>query len=350
MPDPEQHMDVRDTETVPEATLRNLTQRIFESAGCDPETAQLTTDMLIEAELRGHSTHGMLRVPAMVQRIESGRIDPGAQPKVVTEREATALVDAQRALGAVGVTYGAKLAVQKAKHAGSCTVGVINADHIGLAGYYAEQIARAGCVGILCGVTMPLVHPLGGLDRLLGTNPLAIAVPTGGDNPILLDFATSAIAMGTVLEAQITGDPIPEGGGIGPHGQPTTNADEIRQGALSPFGGHKGYGLCLMIGLIAGPMLGAKVGKPLGEAVRTGYYDKGELIIAIDPEAFGGPAIFRAAVDAHIAELRDVTPIPGALPVRVPGERSFAERKRRLRDGIPVDPQVWSELVLLAGP
>ena len=121
---------------------------------------------------------------------------------------------------------------------------------------------------------MPLVHPLGGLERLLGTNPLAIAVSTNQEDPILLDFATSAIAMGTVLEAQITGDPVPEGGGIGADGQPTTDADEIRQGALSPFGGHKGYGLCLMIVLIAGPMLGAKVGKPLGEAVRTGYYER----------------------------------------------------------------------------
>lgn len=342
-------MDETNSRTVPESTLRHLTERIFEIAGCDPETARLTADVLIEAELRGHSTHGMLRVPTMVQRIESRRIDPNAQPEVVIERDATALVDAQRALGAVGVLYGAKLSVKKAKRAGSCSVGVINADHIGLAGYYAEQIARAGCVGILCGVTMPLVHPLGGLERLLGTNPMAIAVPTTQDDPILLDFATSAIAMGTVLEAQITGDRIPEGGAIGADGRPTTDANAVRQGALSPFGGHKGYGLCLMIGLIAGPMLGAKVGKPLGQAVGAGFYDKGELIIAIDPAAFGDPTIFRTAVAAHIAELRETTPIPGASPVRAPGERSFQERQRRLRDGIPVDPQVWSELLALAG-
>ena len=342
-------MDKTNLETVPEATLRQVTGHIFEAAGCDPETARLTTDMLIEAELRGHSTHGMLRVPTMVQRIESQRIDPRAKPEVVLERAATALVDAQRALGPVGVTYGANLAVEKAKRSGSCTVGVVNADHIGLAGYYADQIARAGCVGILCGVTMPLVHPLGGLDRILGTNPMAIAVPTNGADPILLDFATSAIAMGTVLEAQITGDPIPEGGAIGPDGRPTTDANAVRQGALSPFGGHKGYGLCLMIGLMAGPLLGAKVGQPLGEAVRAGYYDKGELIIAIDPEAFGDPAIFRTAVESHVAELRGTTPIAASAPVRVPGERSFAERQRRLQDGIPVDSQVWSQLVALAG-
>lgn len=342
-------MEVKKEQRVPETTLRKMTVRIFESAGCEREAARLTTDMLIEAELRGHSTHGMLRVPTMIQRIHSGRIDPKARPKVLREREATALVDAGRALGAVGVTFGAELALQKARRAGSCTVGVVNADHIGLAGYYAEQIARAGCVGILCGVTMPLVHPLGGLERLLGTNPMAIAVPTNRDDPILLDFATSAIAMGSVLEAQITGEPLPAGGAIGPDGQPTTDANHAREGALSPFGGHKGYGLCLVIGLIAGPMLGAKVGKALGEAVRTGHYDKGELIIAMDPEAFGDPAAFRNAVDAHIAELREVTPIPGSAPVRLPGERSFGERQRRLREGIPVDPRVWRQLLALAG-
>jgi len=239
--------------------------------------------------------------------------------------------------------------VLKARSAGSSTVGVVNADHIGLAGYYAERMARSGCVGILCGVTMPLVHPLGGLERLLGTNPLAVAIPGGDGTPILLDFATSAIAMGTVLEAQMTGDAIPEGSGIGPDGQPTTNADDVRRGALSPFGGHKGYGLCLMIGLLAGPLLGAKVGKTLGEAVSAGYYDKGELIIAIDPESFGDVKAFHAAVAAHIAELRAVTPIPGSPPVRIPGERSFVERQRRLREGISLDSKVWQQLQRLAG-
>lgn len=336
------------SETVSVDTLRRLTEGIFASAGCDAAAARLTADMLIEAELRGHASHGMLRVPTMVQRIQGGRIDPAARPLVITEREATALVDARRALGPVGVTFGAELAVRKAKTTGSCTVGVVNADHIGLAGYYAERIAREGCVGLLCGVTMPLVHPPGGMERLLGTNPLAIAVPTAGENPVLLDFATSAIAMGTVLEAQITGDPIPEGAAIDPDGRPTTNADEVRRGALSPFGGHKGYGLCLIIGLLAGPLLGAKVGGSLGEAVRAGTYAKGELIIAIDPAAFGDPAAFHKAVEAHLAELRSVTPIPGAPPVRIAGERGFAERSERLQRGVAIDRKLWQQLERLA--
>lgn len=335
-------------ETVSVDTLRQLAEGIFVAAGCEFDAAQLTVDMLIEAELRGHGSHGMLRVPTMIQRIRDGRIDPRARPLAVKERQATALVDARQALGAVGVTFGAELALRKARSVGSATVGVVNADHIGLAGYYAERIAREGCVGILCGVTMPLVHPLGSLERILGTNPLAIGLPTSGQDPILLDFATSAIAMGTVLEAQITGDSIPEGTAIGADGQATTDPNEVRRGALSPFGGHKGFGLCLMIGLLAGPLLGAKVGKPLGAAVSAGQYAKGELIIAIDPESFGDTEAFYATVAAHVAELRAATPVPGSPPVRIPGERSFAERRERLRNGIALDTKVWQQLQLLA--
>ena len=127
----------------------------------------------------------------------------------------SALVEGDRAMGPVGATYGASLAARKAEKAGSCTVGVVNSDHICMTGYYAERIARAGCVGIVTGVTQPLVHPFGGVERLMGTNPFSIAVPRSGDEPVLLDFATSAIPYGMILKASVTGEPIPEGRGSG---------------------------------------------------------------------------------------------------------------------------------------
>ncbi|MEK6711323.1 MAG: Ldh family oxidoreductase, partial [Nitrospinota bacterium] len=150
----------------PEA-LGGLMARLFAAAGCSGEDAATAADVLLEAELRGYATHGLIRLPAMIQRIRSGMVDPRARPRVAQEREASALVDAGRALGPVGALFGARLAARKARRAGSCAVGVVNCDHICMAGYYAEEIARAGCVGVIAGVTQPLVHPLGGAERLL---------------------------------------------------------------------------------------------------------------------------------------------------------------------------------------
>ena len=331
----------------PEA-LRDLAERLLAAAGCGPEAAMAAADVLLEADLRGYGTHGLIRLPTMIRRIQSGMINPRARPRVVEERDASALVDADRALGPVGVIFGASLAARKAERAGCCAVGVVNCDHICMAGYYAERIARAGCVGLVAGVTQPLVHALGGAERLLGTNPLAIALPGEDGKPLLLDFATSEVAFGAVLQAKARGEALPPGVAVGPDGAPTTDPVQAAAGALAPFGGHRGYGLCLFLGLLAGPLLGAKVGKPLGQAVREGHYDKGELVIAIDPAAFGDPADFRRAAAAHLAEVKASRRAAGAPAIRVPGERSLAERERRLREGVPIEEAVWSEVASLS--
>ncbi|MCX5819704.1 MAG: Ldh family oxidoreductase [Deltaproteobacteria bacterium] len=333
----------------PAPVLRQLMEQLLSAAGCGVEAACVTADVLLEADLRGYPTHGLLRLPTMIQRLQTGMINPAAQPRIVTERAGSALVDADRSLGPVGALFGARLAAWKAKNAGTAAVGVVNGDHICMAGYYVEQIARAGCVGMITSVTQPLVHPLGGTERLLGTNPLAIAIPINGQDPLLLDFATSAIAYGSVLTAKARGDRLPSGVALGPDGNPTTDPGQAAQGALSPFAGHKGFGLCLFLGVLAGPMLGAKVGKPLGQAVREGHYDKGDLFVALDPSAFADPELFTEAVEAHLAEVKSCRKAPGVTEVRLPGERARAEKVRRLRAGVPIEAEVWREVVGIAG-
>ena len=329
--------------------LRQLMEQLLAAAGCGAKAACVTADVLLEADLRGYATHGLLRLPTMIQRLQTGMINHAAQPRIVTERAGSALVDADRSLGPVGALFGARLAARKAKSAGTAAVGVVNGDHICMAGYYVEQIARAGCVGIITSVTQPLVHPLGGTERLLGTNPLAIAIPINGQDPLLLDFATSAIAYGSVLTAKARGDRLPSGVALGPDGNPTTDPGQAAQGALSPFAGHKGFGLCLFLGILAGPMLGAKVGKPLGQAVRDGHYDKGDLFVALDPSAFTDPELFTEAVEAHLAEVKSCRKAPGVTEVRLPGERARAEKVHRLRAGVPIEAEVWREVVGIAG-
>jgi L-2-hydroxycarboxylate dehydrogenase (NAD+) len=329
--------------------LRTWMEQLFVAVGCAAKAARETADVLLEADLRGYGTHGLLRLPTMIRRLQSGMINAAAQPRVVMERVGSALVDADRALGPVGALFGARLAVGKAKHAGTAAVGVVNGDHICMAGYYVEQIARAGCVGLITTVTQPLVHPLGGSERLLGTNPLAIALPIAGEEPLLLDFATSEIAYGSVLTAKARGEALPAGVALGPDGSPTTDPGLAAQGALAPFAGHKGFGLCLFLGLLAGPMLGAKVGKPLGRAVREGHYDKGDLLVALDPAAFTDPQAFREAGQAHLDEVKSSRKAPGVSEIRLPGERARAERTRRLRDGVRIEGEIWQEVVGIAG-
>ena len=328
--------------------LRTLMEQLLDAAGCDTDSSRITADVLLEADLRGYGTHGLLRLPTMIHRMQSGMINPAARPRVVAERAGSALVDADRALGPVGALFGARLAARKAKNAGTAAVGIVNGDHICMAGYYVEQIALMGYVGLITSVTQPLVHPLGGCERLLGTNPLAIAIPIAG-NPLVLDFATSEIAYGSVLTARARGERLPPGVALGPDGTPTTDPGLAAQGALAPFAGHKGFGLCLFLGLLAGPLLGAKVGKPLGQAVKEGHYDKGDLIVAFDPAAFTDPTDFRDAAQAHLDEVKSSRKAGSVTEIRIPGERSRLERARRLREGVPIEEEVWQEVVGIAG-
>lgn len=337
------------THTVEAPALRELMVNLFRAVKVSEESAQTAAEVLYEAELRGYGSHGLIRLPTMVRRVQTGMIKPKGKPKIVQERDGTALVDAGLTLGPVGALYGAEVAARKAKHAGCCAVGVVNGNHICLAGYYPEQIARQGLIGILMTVTMPLSHVWGGWERLLGTNPLAIAIPTGKGYPVLVDFATTEIAFGKVLKARARGETIPERTAMGPDGKPTTDSKMAAQGALTPLGGHKGFGLSLAIGLLAGPLVGARVGKALGKAVaQENHYDKGDLIIAIDPSSFGDPEAFLEAVAVHLQEVKSSPLAPGFSGIRIPGERSFEERKRHLVEGISIEREVWDEATALA--
>ncbi len=329
---------------VSEKRLRRLIEEILLAVGCDKSSTTTTADVLIEADLRGYSTHGLMRLPAIVSRIQSGMINPKAKPYISKENGSCSLVEGNRSIGAVGAKYGATLAAKMALDNGCSTVGVVNSDHICLTGYYAELIAKMGCVGIVLGITTPLVHPVGGIERLLGTNPLAIAIPSTTQDPYLLDFATSSISNGMVMKAAVEGGAIPEGTALGPDGVPTTDPHQASQGALTPFGGHKGYGLCLTIGLLAGPLLGAKVGTPLAQSVAEGHYDKGDLFIAIDPSSFGDSDVFRNSVFEHLFEVKSIAKSEGTNEIRIPGERAYRERKKRLRDGIVIDKAIWSKI------
>jgi LDH2 family malate/lactate/ureidoglycolate dehydrogenase len=336
--------------------LRALMEQLLLTAGLSRDSAAVCAEVFLEADLRGYPTQGIHQIRPMLLAMRHERAKPAAVPRVVAEREASALVDGGAGPGQVALRHATDVAIRKARKAGSCSVGVTNAYDVFMLGYYAERVARAGLVGIAMTAGSPLVHPFGGVDRVLGTNPLAIAVPTDGSDPIIVDLATSALSSGRVLEAYMHGETLPEGAAVGADGLPTREPAAAMSGANAPLGGHKGYGLGLCVALLAGPLVRARVGRAAIDAEAGGPRGKrghvltrrGSLVIAIDPAAFGEPREFCREVGAYVREIKSSRKAPGVEGIRVPGERAAKEKARRLRDGVPVYETVWAEVERLA--
>ena len=338
-------MAERPTHTVEIDALRDLMERLFRAVGMEPDISATVTDVFVEAELRGVGIQGLHYTHALVRNLETGRINPNGRPTVVAEGAATALVDGDAGPGAVASVFAADLCAGKARETGCATVGVTNTSDIFMLAYYVERIARAGLAGLLFMNSPPTLHPTGGVERVIGTNPFAIAVPTAGPHPLVLDIAAGATLLSIIRLASRHGESIPLGWALDRDGRPTTDANEAKLGAVSPVAGHKGYGLGFWVALLSGCLVGADVGK-----VQARWHtdepgrapSRGHLYIAIDPAAFGGMDVFRAAVGAYIDEIKASRTLPGAT-IRFPGERSFAERERSLARGtVDIDGWVWN--------
>ena len=325
--------------------IRALLQRLDVSE----EEASATAEVLAEGDLRGFASHGLLRLPYILRALKRGTIITKAKVRVIHETPATALIDGGHGLGHHIAMHAMRLAIEKAKKQGIGAVGIHNSNHFGIAGYYAEMAVREGLIGIVTTTTDALVHPWGGVEPLLGTNALAIGIPSK-PQPILLDMAMSVAARGKLVEAMKEGKPIPEGWAIGPDGLPTTDPKKGLAGALSPFGGVKGYGLALALEVLAGPLVGAAAGKEVVGTLEPveGYCTKGDFMIAIDPAAFGSVEEFKTRVQKFVAQLKNSRKAPGVEEILVPGEPEFRTREKRLRKGIPIADEVWAELEQLA--
>ena len=339
-------MATRALRTVEIDVLRDVMERLLVAVGCKPDVAAPIADIFLEADLRGVSTQGLHHlVHIMIETFRAGKIAADAKPRIVKQGPAFALIDAARGPGQLGGLLAANVAAGKAKQAGSAAVGIVNSNDFFMAGYYGERIARAGCIGLVFSDSPPLVHPFGGSDRVLGTNPFVIAVPTAEDHPMVLDFATSARSRSVVRQAAEHGERIPEGVAVGSDGLPTTDSAEAMAGALSPLAGHKGYGLGLCVALLAGPTVGAAAGKVLAGWLPRDpgpLGNKGHLLIAIDPGAFGNPGAFRRSASAYLAAIKASKPAPGA-EIRIPGERLFRMRERNVRAGtVTVFETTWA--------
>lgn len=351
----------------PAGPLREFMQQVALAVGADEAAASEVAHHLVRANLSGHDSHGVLRMPWYNQQVKAGQLKPGVQPRIIRERGATALIDAGQSFGQYSTIFGLHWAIKAAREYGTATVALRHSTHIGRLGEYAERATAEGMIGIATyGVAGPgsgIVVPFGGRERFLGTNPWAFGVPTTEENPMLYDAATSTIAEGKIRVARAKGAQLPPGCIIDESGQPSTTPDDFYAGgALLPLGGatggHKGYGLAMSAALIGGLAMidddiegswdvGARHGRSDEVAAGPSGHITGVVLIAIDPSFFGATEQYRALTGATVAAVRDVQPTEGTERVLSPGEPESQTRARRERDGIPLAESTWAELAEL---
>ena len=313
--------------------LRTLCQDILTDHDLDETDAHIVTDILIEAELRGRPTHGVIRLPGIVGRVAEG----GRKPMLLAkDGPAYALVDGQENLGYLVAHRCARTAIGKADRTGVGVVGGFNTSHSGMMGYYASMIADAGLVGLVMCDTSPRIVPWGGKEPVLGTNPIAAGFPAP-NGQVLVDLSPASITNGEILLAMKDGKDIPEGMALGPDGKLTTDPELARKGGVLPFGGHKGYALSVMIQLFSGPLLHAA---PVPEPGKN----YGIFMMAIAPSNFLLDDDFLDGVGEMIRRIKSSAPADGTSEILVPGERAFREREMRLQSGVDVDDDVMNAL------
>lgn len=340
----------RPTRKVDPAALRALMVRLLRAAGCPEDLAEIAAEVHWEADLRGHHIQGLDHMGELVGNIRAGRIDPEGRPEVVREGPAWTQISGNFGLGHPAGRLAAALAAEKAKVSGLALIGVKDSADIFLVGYYAETIARAGFAAMITTNVPPHVHPFGGAEAVLGTNPVAFAFPGTAPDPIVFDMATSVVAASRIRQAAYDGTPIPEGIGVGPDGRPSTDAKVIEQGSIGNMAGYRGSGLALCLGLLSGPLVGAATGKALGSWLDRDIPHKGlgHFMLAVDPGIFGDAEEFRAAVQAQAADIRGARKAEGVERILVPGDRMFETRTRSLAEGVTMFESVWREGAKLA--
>jgi LDH2 family malate/lactate/ureidoglycolate dehydrogenase len=306
---------------------------------------------MAQADLQGSDGHGVIRLPAYARRILAGGVEVNPEVRVIEERAAMALLDGDNGMGHVVMAQAAELAITKARVCGIAWVGARFSNHAGPASLYARMALERQMIGLYFAVgNANHLPPWGGLDMLLSTNPIAVAIPALHESPIVLDMATTVAAYGKVKARAQRGEMMPEGWMMDRQGQPLLDPQRADEGFLMPIGGYKGYGLSLVVGLLAGTLNGAAMGRAVVDFNHddTSVTNTGQAIAVIDPAAFGDPEAFRSRVDTLVRELRESRRMDGVERIWLPGEQSEEKRRRYGIEGIPIAAALMRQLEQLA--
>jgi LDH2 family malate/lactate/ureidoglycolate dehydrogenase len=327
--------------------------RFFTGLGVPQERAKITAEILQAADLRGVSSHGMIRLQTYYgSRLQKGLIDPLADNAIIREGPASLALNGKNGLGQVVAKDAMTRCIEKAKQTGIAMVTVSNSNHYGIAGYYAMMALQHDMIGISLTNSQPLVAPTYGRKRLLGTNPIAIAAPAQTSKAFVLDMATSIVPIGKVTYYDKAGESLPEGWAVDANGKETTSPKEVLEGgALYPLGGpdilrgYKGYGLAMLVDILSGVLSGSAFGKNVSDPKNPGPANVGHFFAAIRLDAFRDPDDFKKDMEALFDQLRSAEKAEGQDRIYIHGEKEFELAQKYQVEGIPLLEEVVKSLV-----
>ena len=318
---------------------------IFQAIGAPREVAEQVAHSLVQSNLMGHDSHGVMRIPRYVDAFEKGGLVPSARPAILKETATTATVDGSWGFGNLTAHFATELALAKAGTANVAAVSMVRCNHIGRLGEYTEMAARQGMIAFMLGAIFSRgsAAPYGGARRILGTNPISFAVPTGQSAPVVVDFATTVAAEGKLSVARSKKQRLEPGIILDKDGNPSTDPNDYYNGGmLLPFGGHKGYGLSVIAELVGRFLAG-------GEAYASSQTSSfSNLIVAVNVEAFRPLAEFQALVNGRLGEIKAIPPAPGFTEVLLPGEPEQRTQTQRGQTGISVPDDTWTTIKEIA--
>jgi LDH2 family malate/lactate/ureidoglycolate dehydrogenase len=328
--------------------LRSFVTDIFRRCGMSDADAALLADSLIEADLRGIHSHGVFRVPEYVHKLTHG-VNPQGQPFIAKDGGACLVVDGGNSMGQIGMHFAMQHAIERAQTTGIAAVAVRGSNHCGAMAYFAMQALPHDMIGIATTNALPTMAPWGGAERLLGVNPLGVAIPAGHEQPIVYDAAFAGSAHGKIRVYQQKGLTLPEGWAMDRDGRPTTDPIVAINGLLMPIGGFKGTGLAMIMGVLSSLLSGAAYGTELGsleDGPKPGQ--DGHFALTIRVSAFEDVATFKGRVDAAIQQIHMCKGASGAERIYAPGEVEFETKARYQREGIPLNAVTRQEIARAA--
>jgi len=321
--------------TVRHDRLAAFVAAVYAGAGVPAEEAAFLADTLVQADLWGHQSHGVLRTGWYLARLKSGAMKARTEPRFVTDAGAVAVIDGADGVGQVVTRFATRDAIRRAKAHGVGAIAVRNSNHFGTCMYYTRMAAEAGCVMLLTTNGGPAIAPWGGIEKVIGTNPWSVSAPAGRHPPLMVDMANTGVARGKIYLARSRREKIPVGWALNARGEPTTDPQEAIDGIILPMAGHKGYAIALMVDMLSGVLSGSAflsaVNGPYKTDLKSGA---GHFLTAYNIEAFQPRAEFERRMEAFIAEVKAVPRAPGVEEVFYPGEMEAASDRRLREAGI----------------
>lgn len=329
--------------------LQRACSTLLGALAVPPADADLVAHSLVQADLWGHQSHGVMRLPWYARRLQSGAMKAVTRPQTVVDAGAVMVIDGEDGIGQVLAAQAASAAIARAQAHGIAAVAVRHSNHFGTAMYYSLMGPPQGCVMMVCTNASPAMAPWGGRDKRVGNNPWSLAAPAGQHPPLVLDIANTAVARGKIYLARQRGEAIPAGWALTAEGRPTTDAEAALAGLIAPMAGHKGYAIAVMMDMLAGVLTGSAFGTavhgPYEPAARSGC---GHLVIALNIAAFMPLAQFNERMEHLVAELKSAPLAEGASQILVPGELEAMMAEQHGREGLSMPAQTVADLQALA--